>query len=104
MGPKGPSPPAMLDSIGTRDIDSTPPATTTSAYPATTDAAANCTACWLEPHCRSTVTPTTSSGHPAAMTALRPTFTDCSPTCDTQPHTTSSMSEGSTPVRWASSV
>ena len=42
----------------------TPPATTRSAVPLITACAAKCTACWDEPHCRSTVTPGTSSGRP----------------------------------------
>ena len=53
----GPS--APMEPIGTRLIDSTPPATTTSYWPLTRPAAAKCTDCWLEPHCRSTVTPGT---------------------------------------------
>ena len=39
--------------MGTRDIDSTPPATTTSYCPAISPAAAKCTDCWDEPHWRS---------------------------------------------------
>ena len=42
-------------------------------------------ACWLEPHWRSMVVAGTDSGYPAARTALRPTLSDCSPTCMTQP-------------------
>src|SRR6266545_8077582 len=84
--------------IGTRVIDSTPPATARSACPAMTAAAAKCTACWLDPHCRSSVVPGTDSGQPAASAALRPTFQDCSPTCDTTPQTTSLTSAGSSPV------
>ena len=37
----------LFGSIGTRDIDSTPPAITTSCWPDTTAAAAMLTACWL---------------------------------------------------------
>src|SRR6516164_3056637 len=44
----------------------TPPATTRSAVPLSTAWAAKWTACWDEPHCRSTVTPGTASGRPAA--------------------------------------
>jgi hypothetical protein len=73
-GPSGlpvdPSPTELP--IGTRLIDSTPPATTTSAWPLTTVAAAKATACWEEPHCRSMVVPGTDSGHPAASAATRP--------------------------------
>ncbi len=81
-----------LAPMATRDIDSTPPATTKSHWPEITAAAAKWTACWLDPHWRSSVVPGTDSGQPAASTALRPTFHDCSPTCETQPHTTSSTS------------
>ncbi len=94
-------PPVALEPIGTRVIDSTPPATTRSAWPALTAAAAKCRACWLEPHWRSRVVPGTDSGQPAARTALRAMFQDCSPTCDTQPQMTSSTRAGSNPLRSA---
>ena len=71
--------------IGTRDIDSTPPATTTSYCPAISPAAAKCTDCWEDPHCRSMVTPGTDSGQPAASTALRAMSKVCSPTWQTHP-------------------
>ena len=61
--------------------------------------AAKWAACWLEPHWRSIVVPGTLSGQPAASTALRPTLSPCSPTCITQPITTSSTVPGSMPVR-----
>ena len=61
LTPAGP----IEEPIGTRLIDSTPPATTTSYWPLTRPAAAKWTDCWLDPHCRSTVTPGTDSGHPA---------------------------------------
>src|SRR6185295_17606074 len=77
------SPP--LEPIGTRDIDSTPAATTTSSWPADTAVAAVNAACSDEPHCRSTVAPGTDSGHPATSAAIRATFQPCSPTCETQP-------------------
>ena len=56
--------------------------------------AAKCAACWLEPHWRSMVVAGTSSGQPAASTALRPMFTDWAPACMTQPMITSSTSHG----------
>jgi hypothetical protein len=40
----------------------TPPATMTSVVPLMTAWAAKCTACWLDPHCRSIVVPGISSG------------------------------------------
>ena len=49
----GSAPPRRVEPIGTRDIDSTPPATTTSYWPAISPAAAKCTDCWLDPHWRS---------------------------------------------------
>src|SRR5918998_953486 len=88
--------------MGTRLIDSTPPATTTSAWPLITVAAAKATACWEEPHCRSIVVPGTDSGQPAASTALRPMLKVCSPTWLTQPQKTSSTTAGSRPDRSAS--
>src|SRR3954470_22590331 len=85
-------------------MDSTPPATTTSYCPAISPAAAKCTDCWLEPHCRSTVTPVTVSGQPAASTAVRPMSIVCSPVCETQPQITSSTRPGSTPERSTSEL
>ena len=63
--------------IGTALIDSTPPATATSYWPESSPAAAKCTACWDEPHWRSTVVPGTDSGQPAASTAIRPRRPRC---------------------------
>ena len=100
--PNGLAPPAPIDApIGTRLIDSTPPATTTSYWPLARPAAAKWTDCWLDPHCRSMVTPGTDSGQPAASTALRAMSKVCSPTWPTQPQITSSTSSGSTPARSA---
>ncbi len=45
----------------------TPPATTRSVVPLMTAWAAKCTACWDEPHWRSTVVPGTSSGRPGGQ-------------------------------------
>src|SRR5688572_6974272 len=87
--------------MGTRLIDSTPPATTTSAWPLMTVAAAKATACWEEPHWRSMVVPGTVSGQPAARGALRPMLKVCSPTWLTQPQKTSSTTAGSRPERSA---
>ena len=85
--------------MGTRLIDSTPPATTTSMAPASTAWAAKCTACWADPHWRSTVVPGTVSAKPAASAALRAMFMACSPTVIVQPMITSSMSAGSRSLR-----
>src|SRR4051794_504582 len=85
--------------IGTRLIDSTPPATTRSYWPAIRPAAAKCTDCCEEPHCRSMVTPVTDSGQPAVRTAVRAMSKVCSPTWPTQPQMTSSTSAASPPAR-----
>ncbi len=77
---------------------------TMSYAPAITPCAANATACWLEPHCRSIVVPGMLSGKPAASTALRVMFTDCLPLCVTQPPMTSSMVTGSMPLRSTSAL
>ncbi len=84
--------------IGTRVMLSTPEAMTMSCVPLITAWAANCSACCEEPHWRSTLVPGTLSGMREASTALRATFSDCSPTWPTQPITTSSTAAGSTPV------
>ena len=66
--------------------------------------AAKCSACWEEPHWRSIVVAGTDSGQPAASTALRPTLSDCSETCMTQPMITSSTSAGSSLLRSATAL
>ncbi len=71
--------------MGTRLIDSTPPPMAMSMAPDMTAWAAKWTACWAEPHCRSTVVPGTVSGNPAARAALRPMFMACSPTVMVHP-------------------
>lgn len=103
-GPNGSAPGGTLDHMGTRLIDSTPQATTTSYAPATTPCAAKCTACWEEPHCRSTVVAGTESGKPADSQAQRVVFMACSPTWSTVPPMTSSTSAGSIPLRPTSSL
>ena len=66
--------------------------------------AAKWTACWDEPHCRSTVTPGTASGRPAASHAVRAMSPAWGPTVSTQPNTTSSTASGSAPVRASSAA
>ncbi len=78
---------------------STPPPIATSWTPDATRAAAKLTACWAEPHWRSTVVAGTSCGSPASSQALRPMLRPCSPNCWTQPATTSPTSFGSMPAR-----
>jgi hypothetical protein len=57
--------------IGTRDIDSTPPAITNSCSPDLMPIAAKFTACWPDPQNRLIVTPVESLGHSAASTDIR---------------------------------
>ena len=89
----------MAAAIGIWLMFCTPPATTTSAVPLSTAWAAKCTACWEEPHCRSTVTPGTASGSPAASQDVLAMSPACGPIVSTQPKITSSTASGSTPVR-----
>src|SRR5690625_2351848 len=84
---------------GERDILSTPPATMTFISPAKIACVAKCTACWLEPHCRSSVTPGTSVGNPASKAAVLATFIACSFICVTQPMITSSTASFATSDR-----
>ena len=83
---------------------STPPPITTSWTPAAISAAPKLTACWAEPHWRSTVVAGVSIGSPACSHALRVTLNICSPYCCTQPPITSSTSAGSMPARSITSV
>ena len=84
--------------IGTRVMLSTPAAITTSCVPDITACAANWIACCEEPHCRSMVTAGTLCGSRfEASTALRPTWSDCSPAWVTQPMITSSIAAGIDP-------
>ena len=83
---------------------STPPPITTSWTPAAISAAPKLTACWAEPHWRSTVVAGVSTGSPACSHALRVTLNICSPYCWTQPPITSSTAPGSIPARSITSV
>ena len=58
---------------------STPEPMTTSWMPAAISAAPKLTACWAEPHWRSTVVAAASIGRPACSQALRATLKACSP-------------------------
>ena len=78
---------------------STPPPITTSCTPEPTSAAPKFTACWAEPHWRSTVVAGVSIGRPACSHALRPTLKDCSPICWTHPVITSSTASAGMPAR-----
>src|SRR3954465_5360854 len=76
-----------------------PPATIRSAVPDMMACAPKETACWLDPHCRSTVTPGTSSGYPAASQESLAMLPACGPIASTQPAITSSTAPGSTSTR-----
>src|SRR5579859_6878431 len=78
--------------IGTRDMLSMPPATTTSPRPSIMLCAAIFTACKLEAQKRLTVVPPTVSGRPASATTRRARFIPCSPSGKAQPRITSSIS------------
>jgi hypothetical protein len=97
-------PASIAAEIGIWLMFCTPPATTRSAVPLITACAAKCTACWLDPHCRSTVTPGTSSGYPAASQAVRAMSPACEPMVSTQPKITSSTRPGSMSVRPTSAL
>src|SRR6187431_2783457 len=85
--------------IGIRLIASTPQARPRSITPAPTSDDTRLVACWLEPHCVSTVVAAVDIGRPAASHAVRDTLNACSPTWLTQPPTTWPTSVGSMPVR-----
>ena len=80
---------------GARVIDSTPPATTTSASPVSTTRDAIIAASSEEPHSRLTVVADTLTGSPASSTAIRPTLRLSSPAPLALPQTTSPISAGS---------
>ena len=79
---------------GARVIDSTPPATTTSASPVSMAREAIIVASRLEPQSRFTVVAGTLTGSPASSTAIRPTLRLSSPAPLALPHTTSSIRRG----------
>jgi hypothetical protein len=89
--------------IGTRDIDSAPPATTRSAMPDLTWAAPDARASRPDVHIRDTMPPGTVSGQPAAMTAIRGRSAACSPCTVLTPAITSCTASAGTP-RAVSSV
>ncbi len=93
------TPSFIFDPRGTRVIISTPQHMTTSSMPEATMAAPRDVACWLEPHCESTVVAATSSGSPWDSQAMRAMLKDCSPTWETQPPTTCPTFSGAMPLR-----
>src|SRR4051794_11280804 len=86
--------------IGTRDIDSTPPASTRSSQPEATFWAAMLTASRPDAQKRLSWTPATVCGRPALIAAVLAMSAPWSPIGVTQPRTTSSMRFGSScPLR-----
>ena len=83
------------EAIGTRDMDSTPPASTASSQPERTFCAAVFTASSPEAQKRLSCTPLTVSGRPEAMAAVLAMSPPWSPTGVTTPSTRSSISSGS---------
>src|ERR1700722_6683639 len=81
--------------IGTRDIDSTPPAQTRSSQPEATFCAAMLTASRPEAQKRFSCTPDTVFGSPALIAAALAMSPPWSPIGETQPRTTSSILPGS---------
>src|SRR5579862_8917218 len=88
---------------GTRDMDSTPPATTRSSQPERTFCAAMFTASRPEAQKRFSCTPEARKSQPAASAAVLAMQLPCSPTGVTQPMTTSSTCEVSSWWRFCSS-
>jgi citronellol/citronellal dehydrogenase len=88
--------------IGTRDMLSTPPATTMSSQPLATFCAAMFTASSPEAQKRLICTPATFTSQPALSAAVLAITEPCSPTGETTPMTTSSSAAGSKPWRFCS--
>src|SRR5439155_7158868 len=82
--------------IGTRLIDSVPPARIVDAKPHITCSAAYAIACNPDEQKRLTVTADAATGMPARRLAIRATFSPCSASGIAHPSTTSSTSDGST--------
>jgi len=84
----------LLPPIGTRLIDSVPPAMTMSAKPHITCSAAEAIACRPDAQKRFMVTADASTGTPARRLAIRATLRPCSASGIAQPTITSSTSAG----------
>ena len=95
--------PGFAITHGARVIDSTPPATTTSASPDRIACAAEDTAVSPDAHNRFTVYPGTESGSPANSTAIRATFRLSSPAWFAAPRITSSTTSPANPTRRSTS-
>ncbi|CAM5188763.1 hypothetical protein CDEF62S_06385 [Castellaniella defragrans] len=81
--------------MGTMLMDSTPPASITSASPTRMRSAAMAIAVNPEAQNRLMVHPATDCGRPASNTPIRPTFKPCGPSGMAHPITASSMAAGS---------
>src|SRR6478609_6915331 len=88
----------LLPPIGTRLIDSVPPATIACAKPHITRSAAYAIACRPDEQNRLTVTADALTGIPARRLAIRATFMPCSASGIAHPRITSSISAGSIPA------
>ncbi len=104
LGSMAQAPPS--DAIGTRLIDSTPPARMRSSQPERTRCEAWLTASRPEAQKRLSCTPATVCGRPEASAAVFAMSEPWSPTGETTPRTTSSMPAGSSDgLRfWISSI
>jgi hypothetical protein len=87
----------LLPPIGTRLIDSVPPATTAPANPHIIRSAANAIDCSPDEQNRLIVTAEALTGTPARRLAMRATLRPCSASGMAHPIITSSMSDGSIP-------
>ena len=94
----------LLPPIGTRLIDSAPPAIITSASPTRIRSAAICTAESPDAQKRFTVMPPTECGRPASATAIRAMFMPCSASGKEQPTMASSIAFGSSVGTWRSAL
>ena len=101
MSPRGSERSGFSITNGERLIDSTPPASISSASPVRIARAACATASRPDAHRRFTVTPGTSTGRPASSSAMRATLRLSSPAPLVQPMITSSTRSGGMPVRAA---
>src|SRR5574337_2070197 len=89
----------LFDSFCTQEIDSTPPATMTSASPATMRCAASAIVCRPDEQNRFTVVPDVVTGQPARSAIWRAMLAPVAPSGFAQPITTSYTSPGSMPAR-----
>ncbi len=99
MSPRGKPRSGLSITNGERLIDSTPPPSARSPWPAMIERAAWFTASRPDAQRRFTVTPGTSCGSPPISRAMRATLRLSSPAAFVQPKNTSSTSPPGSPVR-----